>query len=261
MPNPDEGIGGAGFAAFMRHAPVGMYVKDAGGRYTSVNPEMERVLGRKAPDLIGKRARDLLPPDVVAVIEAADAEVRRSGRPTAIEERLAGAESYEWTLVVRFPIEPPGGGAVQIGGFDIDVTAIKRAQAELERMREALHQNEKLSALGLFAAGVAHELNNRLSIILGQAELLREDPGEGALAQRVEMIARAAGRCSAVFRNALAMARGRPPARQPVDLNALVRGARSRRPGPPLAAPARASRCGWPRGCRGWPATAGRCIR
>jgi signal transduction histidine kinase len=39
------------------------------------------------------------------------------------------------------------------------------------------------------------------------------------------MIARAAGRCSAVFRNALAMARGRPPARQPADLNALIRGA------------------------------------
>jgi two-component system NtrC family sensor kinase len=215
----------ARFAAFMRHAPVGMYVKDAEGRYTSVNPEMERVLGRPAADLIGRSARDFLPEALVAVIEAADAEVRRTGRPTAIEERIEGADSYEWTLVVRFPIEPPGGGAAQIGGFDIDITAIRRAQAELERMREALHQNDKLSALGHFAAAVAHELNNPLTIILGQAALLGEDLGASPLAARVDMIARAAARCNAVFRNALATARGEPPARRPADMNALVAGA------------------------------------
>jgi two-component system NtrC family sensor kinase len=215
----------ARFSAFMRHAPVGMYVKDAAGRYTTVNPEMERVFGRPATEAIGRHARDLVPVELADVIDAADAQIRSTGRPTAIEERIEGADAYEWTLVVRFPIDSPDGGAGQIGGFDIDISAIKRAQAELERTREALHQNEKLSALGNFAARVAHELNNPLAIILGQAELLREDVGDGPLAIRVEMIARAADRCNAVFRNALAMLRRQPPARRPVDVNALVTGA------------------------------------
>lgn len=215
----------ARFAAFMRHAPVGMYVKDAEGRYVSVNPEMEKVFGRPAQEVIGRHARDVVPPELVPVIEASDAEVRRLGRPTTVEERIAGAESYEWTLVVRFPIEQPGGGGAHVGGFDIDISAIKRAQAELSRTREALHQNEKLSALGNFAAGIAHELNNPLAIIRGQAELLSEDLGESPLAARVDMIARATERCSAVFRNALAMVRREPPARRLADINALAAGA------------------------------------
>jgi signal transduction histidine kinase len=49
--------------------------------------------------------------------------------------------------------------------------------------------------------------------------------GDGPLGARVEMIARAADRCNAVFRNALAMLRRQPPARRPVDVNALVTGA------------------------------------
>jgi PAS domain S-box-containing protein len=212
----------ARFAAFMRNAPVGMYVKDAEGRYTIVNPEMERVFGRPADEVIGRHARELVPAELVPVIEAADAEIRATGRPTAIEEHIAGAESYEWTLVVRFPIESSAGGPVQIGGFDIDISAIKRAQAELERTQEILHRNEKLSALGHFAAGLAHELNNPLAIILGQAELLSEDVGDGPLEVRGKMIRRAAERCRGIVQNALGMIRSQPLERQTVNLNALA---------------------------------------
>lgn len=215
----------ARFAAFMRHAPVGMYVKDAEGRYVVVNPEMERVFGLPAAAVIGRHARDLMPAPLVSVIEAADAEARESGRPSALEEHIEGAQDYEWTLVVRFPIEAPDGGTPQIGGFDIDISAMKRAQTELERAREALHRNEKLRALGHFAAGMAHELNNPLAIIAGQAELLAEDVGDGPLAARAGMIRRAADRCGGIVRNALAMVRGRPIEQQFVDLNAVVMGA------------------------------------
>jgi PAS domain S-box-containing protein len=215
----------ARFAAFMHHAPVGMYIKDADGRYSVVNPEMEKVFGRPVRDVVGRHPRDLVPETLVSMIEAADAGVRATGRPSAIEEWIEGADTYEWTLVVRFPIDTPDGGPPQIGGFDIDISAMKRAQAELERTREALYLNEKLRALGHFAAGVAHELNNPLAIIAGQAELLAEDVADGPLAPRAAMIRRAADRCSRVVHNALAMARQRPPERRLTDLNALVRGA------------------------------------
>ena len=55
----------------------------------------------------------------------------------------------------------------------VDLTALRAAQAEVARSREALHQSEKLTALGSLLAGVAHELNNPLSVVVGYASMLR----------------------------------------------------------------------------------------
>lgn len=205
------------FGAFMRNAPVGMYLKDGEGRYTLLNPEMEHVFGRPPDEVLGLTARDLLPADLADIVEAADDKVLRTGRASAIEEFMEGAERYEWSLVVRFPVPGIDGCNPMIGGFDIDITPIKRAEAELARVRSSLAQTDKMNALGAFAASVVHELNNPLTILAGQAEMLAEEAVGGPLAVRAEMIERTVQRCGRIARSFLAVARRAPP--DPVDIN------------------------------------------
>ncbi|MFO1208284.1 MAG: PAS domain S-box protein [Amaricoccus sp.] len=107
----------------------------------------------------------------------------------------------------------------------VDLTALRAAQAEAARSREALHQSEKLTALGALLAGVAHELNNPLSVVVGYSSMLREIGCDPEMTARVEKIHAAAERCARIVRTFLAMARARPPRREPVLLGEVVMGA------------------------------------
>ena len=118
-------------AAFMEHAPVGMYLKDLDGRYLMLNPEMGRVFGRPAAEMLGRGPGEVLTPDEVAEVRRFDDEVLETGQPTRHEECLDGRDAYAWSMVIRFPVKDASGRIVQIGGFDVDITAQKRALAEL----------------------------------------------------------------------------------------------------------------------------------
>ncbi len=104
-----------------------------------------------------------------------------------------------------------------------DITDRVRAEEEVERQREALHQSEKLSALGMLLAGVAHELNNPLQVVLGNAALLESDSIDDDQVKRAGTIRDAAERCAKIIKTFLAMARDTPASRAPVDLNELMR--------------------------------------
>jgi PAS domain S-box-containing protein len=95
----------------------------------------------------------------------------------------------------------------------------------VERMRTeaALRQTDKLATMGSLLAGVAHELNNPLTVILGQTELLLGSCPQGPIAERADRLYKAAERCARIVKNFLALARQHPPERQQVQLNQVAR--------------------------------------
>ncbi len=97
-----------------------------------------------------------------------------------------------------------------------------RAEAELARSRERLHQSEKLAALGALLGGVGHELNNPISIIAAQAALLQRRPDGPDVGARASTIAEAAGRCARIVKTFLAIARQRAMTPAATDLNAIA---------------------------------------
>jgi signal transduction histidine kinase/ActR/RegA family two-component response regulator len=95
-------------------------------------------------------------------------------------------------------------------------------EATVRERTEQLLQSEKVATMGSLLAGVAHELNNPLAVVMGQTHMLMEVTTDDSVRQRAEKINTAAGRCVRVVRNFLALARKRPPERTLVALNQAV---------------------------------------
>jgi two-component system, NtrC family, sensor kinase len=92
----------------------------------------------------------------------------------------------------------------------------------LRHTQEQLLQSEKMSAVGQLIAGVAHELNNPLTAILGYAQLL-ENEGLGERASDlVSKLFKQAQRTQRVVQNLLSFARQRKPQKQPVDVSRVL---------------------------------------
>jgi PAS domain S-box-containing protein len=99
------------------------------------------------------------------------------------------------------------------------------AQDSLTRLRETqaqLVQAAKMSALGQLVSGVAHELNNPLSVIIGYGQLLLSRDVAPAVRRPIELMVAQGDRMAKIVRNLLFFARQRPPERAPVDLQVVV---------------------------------------
>jgi PAS domain S-box-containing protein len=118
------------------------------------------------------------------------------------------------------------GGVVHILSVTRDITGMRRAEQERDRMAEQLRQAQKLEAIGQLAGGVAHDFNNLLTVILGSVSMFRADlaAGQAPQADDVEQIEQAGLRARDLTRQLLAFARKQPVSRTIVDLNRVVGG-------------------------------------
>jgi two-component system NtrC family sensor kinase len=217
-------------SAIVDHALAALVSTDAGGRIVEFNPAAEAMFGRRRADVLGREVSTvIMPPRFHAAHLAGLARLARGGAPRVLGQRLQlSALRADGT---EFPIEmvlwrTDVGSDVYYTSSMVDVTERHTAAEQIERQREALRQSEKLTAMGSLLAGVAHELNNPLAIVMGRASLLEErcdaSPTGAAMRDDVRRIREAAERCGRIVRTFLNMARARPATRTSVSLNELV---------------------------------------
>ena len=216
-------------AAVVDAAIDAVIIADGDGRVVAFNPGAERIFGYSAGEAMGRRIGELIvPPALRAAHEAGMERFRRTRVATVLGRRLElEAMRADGS---RFPVElsihhVSVDGQDSFAAYARDLTQQHAAVREIETQQARIHQIEKLSAMGSLLAGVAHELNNPLAILVAQSTLLREKAGTPDLQRRAERIHAAAERAGRIVKSFLAMARQKPPERVPASLNDAVRAA------------------------------------
>jgi len=216
-------------AAIVDNALAALVTTDAEGRIVAFNPAAEAMFGRPREQAIGRSVAEVMIPerhraahDAGMARMAAGAAPRVMGRRLEMEALRADGREFPIEMVL-WRTDVAGGGYYTASINDLSERV--QAQAVIERQRDALRQSEKLTAMGSLLAGVAHELNNPLAIVMGRASLLEEKTAGSVLAEDAGRIREAAERCGRIVRTFLNMARSKPPARAPVAINELIHAA------------------------------------
>ncbi|MEO0917517.1 MAG: PAS-domain containing protein, partial [Pseudomonadota bacterium] len=148
-------------------------------------------------------------------------ELRRHREVVEYRERFLNAKGEPFWCAVSARLIQWGGDDV-IVSHSRDLTGQLAIEEQLARQREQVFQTEKMSALGGLLAGVAHELNNPLSVVVGHALMLSEEAKDPEVLRKIKKIGDAAERCSKIVRTFLTMARQEPVRMGLVDLKDLV---------------------------------------
>jgi PAS domain S-box-containing protein len=191
---------------------------DLEGRLVLANQAAQAAFGGGRGDLVGRNAREVLAPEDAATSETDRRRVLERGVPLTFQETLLANGERRPFEVTRFPVRDHNGAIRYLGMIARDATL----QRELASRMEGA---QRVEVLGRLAAGVAHDLNNLLTLLVGNAGLLLEEPGRSA--EDVDMLremSTAGAEAAKLTARLMALGRGNPSAGdRVVPLDAVVR--------------------------------------
>ena len=200
-------------AELFRAGPVAMAFGTSEGRLIEVNDRFADLVGYRRGELTGERIGALL--GNVDDGERLVRGLRESGSICELRTRLRRKSGeYRDVLVSADAAETDGRL-----GFVMTV----RELADRKGTEAALRQQERLASMGQLLAAVAHELNNPLAVVIGQASLLCRTERSRRVADRAFQIVQSAERCARIVKDLLAFARNRPPERSEVRIDDVIR--------------------------------------
>lgn len=189
----------------------------ADGTFRYASAAARTILERSPEELIGRQLLDSVHPDDRDNVRRslADSSVREAGHLTSFRLVRPSGATVWCEMAAHWSVTLPDGSPT--------ITCIIRDVTERVRGEEILRGASRMEATATLAAGVAHDFNNLMTAILGNAELLLADPTFPDAPSRLTQVAEAARRGGALAQQLLAYARGGKYQAQTVSVNDLVR--------------------------------------
>lgn len=192
-------------------------VLDNHGRYTFVSPRVEEFLGYTPEEYVGMDLGERPhPDDRASVMEFFNSLVTGKTSFGTVEYRTAHKNGGWRTFRAN------AGPLTDAEGKIIGIVASARDVTESKRLEQQLLQSEKLAAIGQMVSGVAHELNNPLTAILGMSDLVRERATDDASRRQIELVQKQARKAVELVQGLLNFSRPSRPKSQHVRLGELI---------------------------------------
>ncbi|GFO70020.1 hypothetical protein GMLC_35990 [Geomonas limicola] len=202
--------------SILDNLPMMAWLKDTEGRLEMVNAAYAESCGRNVEECLGKTDLDLFPDTLAEKYMADDREVCASGLSVQVEEQIATPRGTRWAITCKTPVIDRNGKVLGTTGIALDIT-------EHRKLEEQLRQAQKMESVGRLAGGVAHDFNNKLSVILGYAELIKlQYPAAQKLQEQLDAIQQAAEHSRDITAQLLTFSRKQLIRPQPMNLSAAL---------------------------------------
>ncbi len=201
------------------------YEIDLAGNFTFFNDALCRRLGYSREELMGMNYRVFTPPENVKKVLETYNRVYRTGEPVKSfpVERIRKDGTRIFAEFSAFPLQNEKGEIIGFRGIVRDVTERKQAELERKQMEQRAQFASRLASVGELASGVAHEINNPLTGVIGYAHLLldRKDISQD-IRHDLEIINEGAQRVAAIIRKLLTFARQQKPEQRFANINEII---------------------------------------
>ncbi len=195
------------------NAPIGIYILN-GGRFVFVNPQFQRYTGYSRDELLEMDPMTLVHPEDREKVRSHAIEMLKGISDVPYEFRYITKDgenrwSMETTTSIIYKRQ-----RVTLGNF-MDITERKRVQ-------EQLVVTDRLASIGELSSGIAHEINNPLTGVIGFSDLLMSKDIPENIREDLQVINSEARRTASIVKNLLIFARGHPEEKQSANVNKVI---------------------------------------
>lgn len=221
------------FRNFFQFAPIGLVITDMNGKFLEANLAFQQMVGFSVAELRGKDTLEIThPEDKEKTSEAMDALFEFGYESAGIQKRYRSKDGKTvWTkLFNRELIAERGGGKRGLVVIE-DITEKVKLEERLKEQQAQLIHSAKMSSLGEMAAGMAHEINNPLAIVMATMNYMRKilDVESSThldlskLREKIELTENTVGRIAKIVKGLGSFSReGTHDPKEPVQISRII---------------------------------------